>query len=80
MDDINECAKANREVYESALLEGLQPRNAGNGRDSLPLGRAHQLVIQCQKVRPENIHTITLYGLNRYLVVYTYYIHTHLVM
>ena len=32
-------------------------RNAENGRNSLPQGKAHQLVIRYQVVSPENIDT-----------------------
>lgn len=28
-----------------------------NGRNSIPQGKAHQLIVQCQKVSPKNIHT-----------------------
>lgn len=30
---------------------------AENGRNSIPQGKAHQLIVQCQKVSPKNIHT-----------------------
>ena len=33
------------------------PRNAESGRNHLPQGRAHRLVIQYLKVIPENVHT-----------------------
>ena len=33
-----------------------QLRDSASQRNSLPWGRAHQLVIQCQVVRPEKLH------------------------
>lgn len=34
-----------------------QLRNAGRRIGGLPWGRTHQLIIQCQIVSPENLHT-----------------------
>lgn len=61
MDDVNERAKANREVHEALTL--YEEYNQG----MLGVGERvylRELVIECQRVSPENTHTIT-YGLSR---------------
>lgn len=57
-----------------------QLRKTGNGKISLPLRRAHQLVVQCQMVSTENVHLLKIYGPNKsYLGIYVHtYTHMHL--
>ena len=47
-----------RRPWSHSLYKELKTlRNAESGRNSLPQGRAHQLVIQDQEVHPKDIHS-----------------------
>jgi hypothetical protein len=58
------------QFYEPKSYGSL--RKAGSGRGSPPQGRPHQLVIQCQKVSPKNIHPSSIKHIEQNMCIYVF--------